>query len=150
MSHLFDMAAVADVKARILRLDPGSTRQWGRMDAAQALAHCAIGLESALGDRRPPRVFLGRILGRWVKRLAIGNERPFGRNSPTSPEFIISDHRDLTREQARLCELIDRFAKGGSSACTTHPHSFFGPMAPQEWAKLMFKHLDHHLRQFGV
>jgi len=49
-----------------------------------------------------------------------------------------------------LCALIDRFAVGGPQCCTKHPHTFFGQMTPEEWATLMYKHLDHHLRQFGV
>jgi transposase InsO family protein len=46
--------------------------------------------------------------------------------------------------------VIDRFVAAGPKSCTTHPHSFFGPLTPEEWAILMYKHLDHHLRQFGV
>jgi LPS sulfotransferase NodH len=46
--------------------------------------------------------------------------------------------------------LIDRFASGGPAGCAQHPHSFFGPLTPAEWAELNYKHLDHHLRQFGV
>jgi LPS sulfotransferase NodH len=46
--------------------------------------------------------------------------------------------------------LIDRFAAAGPQGCTKNPHSFFGRLTPQEWATLMYKHLDHHLRQFGV
>jgi hypothetical protein len=46
--------------------------------------------------------------------------------------------------------LIDRFAAAGPQGCTTHPHAFFGSLTPDEWAILMYKHLDHHLRQFGA
>jgi hypothetical protein len=53
-------------------------------------------------------------------------------------------------ERQRLRESIDRFASGGSGICTKHPHFFFGPLTPVEWAVLMYQHLDHHLRQFGV
>jgi hypothetical protein len=49
-----------------------------------------------------------------------------------------------------LYGVIDRFVAAGPKGCTTHPHSFFGPLTPQEWAILMYKHVDHHLRQFGV
>jgi Protein of unknown function (DUF1569) len=44
----------------------------------------------------------------------------------------------------------DRFAKGGAEGCTKHPHNFFGKLTPLEWATGMYKHLDHHLRQFGA
>lgn len=62
----------------------------------------------------------------------------------------VEDDRDLDVERRRLLKLIDSFAAGGPSGCTRHPHSFFGPLTPQEWAVLMYKHLDHHLRQFGA
>ena len=61
-----------------------------------------------------------------------------------------TDERDFMLERQRLRESIDRFASGGSGICTKHPHFFFGPLTPVEWAVLMYQHLDHHLRQFGV
>lgn len=72
------------------------------------------------------------------------------RNSPTVKDLIVGDDRDLKVERERLFRLIDRFVAAGSKGCTTHPHSFFGRLTPEEWAILMYKHLDHHLRQFGV
>jgi transposase InsO family protein len=62
----------------------------------------------------------------------------------------VKHERDFVAERQRLRGLIDRFAAGGPAGCTKHPHSFFGPMTPEEWAALNYKHLDHHLRQFGV
>lgn len=139
-----------DVKARLVYLRPESERRWGSMSAAQAVAHCAAGLELALGDRRPPRLWLGRIMGLIVKPMALRNDEPMRRNSPTMKELVVQDSRDLGTERQRLCGLIDRFAAAGPAGCTTHPHSFFGRLTPQEWAILMYKHLDHHLRQFGA
>jgi hypothetical protein len=63
---------------------------------------------------------------------------------------VIEDERELVKEKERLTATIDRFAAGGPRVCTAHPHAFFGKLTPQEWAILMYKHLDHHLRQFGV
>ncbi len=104
----------------------------------------------ALGDVRPPRVLIGRALGPVVKRFALGNDEPMRRNSPTAPDLVISDERDFERERARLVVLVDRFASGAAAECTTHPHPFFGRITPAEWAELMYKHVDHHLRQFGA
>jgi hypothetical protein len=120
------------------------------MTAPQALAHCAVSMEMALGDRLPPRMVAGRVIGWMVKPLAIGDDKPLKRNAPTSPELIIADERDLDTERQRLLRLVDRFVTGGTAGCTAHPHTFFGPLTPDEWAVLMYKHLDHHLRQFGV
>ena len=103
-----------------------------------------------MGDKKPPRVLAGRVFGWIVKPLALKDDAPMRRNSPTIPDLVIQDERDLGRERERLAGLIDRFAAGGPAGCTQHPHSFFGPLTPDEWAILMYKHLDHHLRQFGV
>ena len=150
MKNLFEATRVAEVKERTGRLRPDSERHWGKMNPAQALAHCSLGIEWALGDRIPPRMLLGRILGRIVKPMALGNDGPMRRNSPTAKDLVVQDDRDLETERERLCGLIERFAAAGPEGCTRHPHSFFGRLTPEEWATLMYKHLDHHLRQFGV
>ncbi|HZV87383.1 MAG TPA: DUF1569 domain-containing protein [Candidatus Binatus sp.] len=150
MKNLFEAARVEEVKKRIALLGPDSAPQWGKMNPAQALEHCSRGIEMALGDKTPPRVFVGRLLGWIVKPLALGNDEPMRRNSPTAKELVVQDERDLGTGRARLCGLIDRFAAGGPAGCTTHPHAFFGPLTPEQWAILTYKHLDHHLRQFGV
>jgi hypothetical protein len=149
MKNLFDPATVEEVKQRIARLRPDSERQWGKMSAPQAVAHCSGSLELALGDVRPPRALLGRIIGAIIKPQVLGNE-PLRRNTPTVEGLVIEDERDLEQERTRLSSMIDRFVAAGPKGCTTHPHSFFGPLTPEEWAILMYKHLDHHLRQFGV
>jgi hypothetical protein len=150
MKNLFEAERVKEVKERLSQLTSHSERQWGKMNAAQALAHCSAGLEWAVGDRIPPRMFVGRLMGWIVKPLALRNDEPMRRNSPTSKDLVIHDQRDLGKERERLSGLIDRFAAAGPKGCTTHPHSFFGRLTPDEWATLMYKHLDHHLRQFGV
>jgi hypothetical protein len=150
MKNLYEPAAAAEVKARLLNLRPDSERQWGTMTPAQALAHCSIGMEMAVGDTRPRRALVGRIFGGMVKRMVLKNDEPVRRNGPTMPEMVMADERDLEHERQRLAGLIDRFAAAGPAGCTTHPHGFFGRMTPQQWAVLMYKHLDHHLRQFGA
>jgi hypothetical protein len=150
MKNLFDAVRVEEVKQRIARLQPGSERQWGKMNAPQAVAHCSGGLELALGDMRPPRVLLGRIMGPIIKPKVFGNDEPLRRNTPTVEGLVIRDERNLAKERTRLYGMIDRFAAAGPKGCTAHPHTFFGPLTPEQWAILMYKHLDHHLRQFGV
>ena len=150
MKTLFDRDKVAEVKERLDALRPDSPRQWRTMSAPQMLAHCATGLEAALGDELPPRLLIGRILGGLVKSRELGTDAPFRRNSPTAPFMMIADERELESERARVRTLIDRFASGDRAGCTTHPHTFFGRLTPDEWGVLMYKHLDHHFRQFGV
>lgn len=150
MKNLFEAATVEEVKGRMAQLRPDSERLWGKMNPAQAVAHCSAGLELAVGDRTPPRVLVGRIMGWIVKPMVLRNDEPMRRNSPTIKDLVVLDERDLGTERERLRGLIDRFAASGPAGCTAHPHSFFGRLTPAEWAILMYKHLDHHLRQFRV
>ena len=150
MKSLFDAATANEMKNRIARLEPTSQREWGKMSAPQAMAHCAIAMEWAVGDSFAPRVFIGRIFGPLAKSKVLKDNAPLGRNSPTAKSLVVANERDLEKECQRLCTLIDRFSNGGPQRCTKHPHTFFGDLTPDEWARLMYKHLDHHLRQFGV
>jgi transposase InsO family protein len=149
MKNLFEAATVAEVKERVSALRAESERVWGKMNAGQMLAHCSVSLEGAVGDRRPPRIFIGRLLGPIAKPDFLSG-KPMKHNSPTDKSFVIRDERDFAAERERLLGLIDRFAAGGPGGCTKHPHSFFGALTPEEWARGMYKHLDHHLQQFGV
>jgi hypothetical protein len=150
MRSLYQADAASEIQERIARVSPSSVRQWGTMTAAQAMAHCSNAMENATGDVKPPRMFIGRVIGSMVKKMAIADDRPLKKNSPTSPELKVGDARQLDVEKERLSSLIDRFVAAGPAGCTTHPHSFFGRMTPDEWGVLMYKHVDHHLRQFGA
>jgi transposase InsO family protein len=119
------------------------------MSLGQALAHYSAQMEMVLGLKFPPRKFMRRLFGWFAKRRLL-NEKPLHRNVPTDEAFVVNDERNLGLERERLRVLLDRFVASGPAACTKHPHSFLGPMTPVEWATLMYKHLDHHLRQFGV
>jgi hypothetical protein len=150
MKNLFEAGTVNELKKRMESLRADSERKWGSMNPAQALAHCTAGLEMALGETRPPRMLIGRIIGPMVKARAFREEVPMRRNSPTVKVLIVNDERNLEAERERLGCMIDRFASVGPSGCTTHPHSFFGRLTPEEWSAWMYKHLDHHLQQFGI
>lgn len=150
MKNLFEAATVEEVKERVARLRPDSDRLWGKMNPAQALAHCSAAMEMAVGEKLPRRILIGRLLGRLAKKSMIVNEKPMPRNAGTDKSLVVTDERDFVAERQRLSEFIDRFAAGGPGVCTKHPHFFFGPLTPVEWAALMYQHLDHHLRQFRV
>ena len=149
MKNLFEQETVDEVIVRIDRLHPTSPRLWGKMDAAQMMAHCAITLDIASGRLNLPRIFVGRLIAPFVKSIYT-NEKPFGKNSPTGKELVVADQRDFLREQGQLKIKLRQFYEGGAAGCTRHPHPFFGPLTPEVWSRGMYKHLDHHLRQFGV
>lgn len=149
MRNLFQPDALAEILQRINKLTPSSQRQWGKMDVAQMLAHCSSTLEVAIGKKNLPRLFIGRILAPFMKSNAY-NDKPIPKNSPTDKSFIIADPKDFEKEKSRLISLVKEFANGGEGKVTTHPHSFFGRLTPVQWSQSTYKHLDHHLTQFGV
>ena len=148
MKTLFDPAAHKAITDRLAALPPTAARQWGKMDVAQMLAHCAAALEVGTGDRPRKQALVGKVLAPFVRGSVLG-DKPFSRNSPTDPTFVITDSRDFAREKERLIELIARFAAGGAASAGGQMHSFFGRISGEEWGTLMYKHLDHHLGQFG-
>ena len=151
MKNLFETNVRDELKARVVRLGPECERIWGSMTPAQVMAHCSRSLEWAVGETIPPRIgLLPRIMGRLIKPMVFKDDKPIRRNSPTTPDLLVHNEPDLEAERTHLCSLIDRFVVAGPEGCTSNPHSFFGPLKPTEWAILMYKHIDHHLRQFGV
>jgi hypothetical protein len=148
MKSLFQANERAELLARINALRPESTRLWGKMDSAQMLAHCVAALESGTGDKPRKQKLIGKILMPFIRSSILG-EKPFSKNGPTDPKFVIADQRDFAVERKRLLDVIDRFVARGE-AVANHPHPFFGRMSQQEWGQVMYKHLDHHLQQFGV
>ena len=149
MNNLYEAADRQKILERLGRLREGATRQWGKMDPAQMCAHCVAALEVGAGDVVKQHSFIGKVLGRFVKGSLLG-EKPFSKNSPTDPSFVVTDPRDFARERARLVEIVRRFGEEGASAADGRMHSFFGRLKGDEWGVLMYKHLDHHLRQFGA
>ncbi|HXE30771.1 MAG TPA: DUF1569 domain-containing protein [Terriglobales bacterium] len=151
MKSLFDATVVDQVQTRLAGLTPHSERRWGKMSVAQMLSHCAISLQWATGEVVPEKAPLPiRLIGRLVKPLVFRNDDPMKKNSPTAKSLLVAGEREFGAERERLSGLIAKFAAGGAAGCTSNPHSFFGQMTPGQWAILMYKHLDHHLRQFGV
>lgn len=150
MKNLFDPTTHQEINSRLQALQPDSPRQWGTMTPAQALVHCSLSVEMSLGDFRPPRKFIGRVLGPIIKPLALKDDEPMRRNSPTVDVLIIKDDPPFEPERQHLLTLLDRFTTTGPTSCTRHPHAFFGSLTPDQWSILMYKHLDHHLRQFNA
>jgi Protein of unknown function (DUF1569) len=148
MKSLFEAQAVDEVISRVNKLQPSTVRLWGKMDVAQMMAHCSAGFDMASGRLIRPRPLIGRLIGPFFKSI-YSNDKPFSRNTPTDDKLRISGERDFGREKEQLKVLIRQFRDGGEAQCTTHPHPFFGTLTPREWGIGMYKHLDHHLRQFG-
>lgn len=149
MKTLFEPADRESIQQRLLTLRADSARGWGKMNASQMVTHCARALETSTGDRPMKQKFIGKILMPFFRSSMLG-EKPFSRNGPTDPSFIVSDERDFSVERQKLLGLIDRLVERGPAKAAEQTHAFFGRLSGQEWGELMYKHIDHHLQQFGV
>ena len=91
---------------------------------------------------------------RWLLRTFLKNivtgDKPYSKNSRTAPEFIIVGQKDFEQEKARLIGFITKTQQLGADHFEGKENFSFGPMTAQEWNGLFYKHLDHHLMQFGV
>ena len=149
MNNLYEAATLDLVLRRIDLLQPDSPRQWGKMTVSQMMEHCLIATEVSCGKQNPSRVFIGYILGRLAKPAYV-NQKPFSKNLPTHETFIVKNDPDFETTKEKLKQAVKEFSEGGPEKCTRHPHAFFGKLTPEEWGIGTYKHLDHHLRQFGV
>ena len=149
MKSMYNKADSEAILARIRNLTADAKPLWGKMTAAQAVTHLQRPILVALGEMKLKRTLAGLLFGKMAKK-SFTAEGPTKRNSPTDKNFIVKDHPDFETEKKKLIALVQRFVSGGPEALTTEPHPFFGPLTTQEWDMLQWKHLDHHLSQFGV
>ncbi|QKE72496.1 DUF1569 domain-containing protein [Arthrobacter citreus] len=149
MKNIFYLLNTEEILNRIDNLTPNSQPQWGKMDVAQMLAHCSAFQDIAMGNSFPKRSLLGRLVGRFAKPI-FSNEKQVPRNMSTIPTILITDQKEFELEKEKLKQKIITFQKDGPEKCTTHPHPFFGKFSSEEWGIGIYKHLEHHLRQFGV
>lgn len=149
MNSIYDKVSNEAIIERINQLTPQSNALWGKMNAAQMCKHCTLASNIAFGKGDLKVNFLIKLLGKMLKKKVFyGGD--FGKNSPTAKEFIITDELDLEKTKAEFKANFQLFALEGKSAIKVFDHPFWGKMTYEDWDALMWKHTDHHLRQFGV
>lgn len=150
MKNMFDSADVAEVIARINSLTVHSERKWGTMNVGQMVAHCNVTYEMIYDDiHARPNALVRFILKTFVKSKVVG-EIPYKQNSPTAPQFKVSPDKDFIIERDRLINYIQRTLELGTIAFEGKESLSFGKLTAKEWNNMFYKHLDHHLKQFGA
>lgn len=142
---------VSDViVSRIHLLQASDTPKWGKMNAAQMLAHCCVTYEMVYETKHPkPNAFVRFILKATVKNIVV-SEKPYTQNSRTAPAFLVVDEREFEKEKKRLIDYINKTQHLGSAYFEGRESLSFGVLSAAEWNNMFYKHLDHHLKQFGV
>jgi hypothetical protein len=147
LKNLFDPTVKQEIIDRINKLSAQTPPQWGKMNAAQMLAHLQMPMGSAQGIHKLPRTLFGRIVGRFARPIFYG-DKPFKRNLPTDPSFVMTTaQKDFEKEKQGLISMINNFKE---ELIVNKTHPFFGKLTKEQWSTGSWKHLDHHLRQFGV
>lgn len=150
MKDIFDSEVAREVTDRIRSLGPDTQPEWGKMSVGQMLAHCCVPYEMAIEDKHPKAGPVARFLLRAFVKPGVVGEKPYRRNTPTAPAFRITDQRDFERERDRLIGYVERAAELGGDHFDGLESPSFGPLTRSEWNNLFYKHIDHHLTQFGV
>lgn len=151
LSNIFDKNISEKIIDRIQKLESTSQAHWGRMSIDQMLAHCNVPYKYTYEPEqfKKPNVFKKFMLKTFVKGLVV-SEKPNQRNGRTAPEFIITGKKDFDVEKSKLIDNIKKTQQLGASHFEGLENLSFGKMRSQEWNNMFYKHLDHHLTQFGV
>ena len=151
IENMFESAGKERIVARIRALTPTTQSLWGKMTVAQMLAHVNVGYEIVHEPGKHARPgAVGRFFAKLFAKATVVGDKPYGRNGPTAPSFIIEDARDFGREKARLLTYIDKTYSQGAKHYEGLENMTFGVLSAKQWNTLFAKHLDHHLSQFGV
>lgn len=148
MNSIYDKDSNETIISRINKLTPNTKAEWGKMTVDQMLKHCTAAIEIAYGEKEIKVNLMMKILGLLVKNKIFNSD--FQHNSPTAQEFVFTDTYEFEATKNVLIQKFSRFSNEGKSAITVMNHPFWGKMSYEDWDKLMWKHMDHHLRQFGV
>ena len=147
---LFDAETHREIVDRINALTADTGPTWGEMSAAQMLAHCAEVQEVSNGTkvlRDSP--FMVRLIRGLIKKMVI-SDKPYPRSTRTHPQYVVSDQKDFDEQKQRLIDGLNAAVSMSDNQINAIEHALFGRMTKDEKGWSMYKHLDHHLSQFGV
>lgn len=148
MNSIFNPTDNQEIINRIQTLTPESKALWGKMSVDQMLKHINDAVLVSFNEKELHVPFVFRILGRMMKNSVL-KQPEFSKNSPTAKEFKYTTNFDFESVKNELISNFSRFQQGEQAIiCKKHP--FWGKMNTKEWNALQWKHVDHHLRQFGV
>lgn len=150
LPNIFDKSVSDQLIRRINALTPASQPNWGKMNVAQMLAHCNVTYELVYENKHPQPNFLMKfILKTFIKKI-VTSETPYKHNSRTAPVFLITDTKDFETEKQRLINYINKTQQLGETSFDNKMSHSFGRLSVTEWNNMFYKHLNHHLTQFGV
>ncbi len=150
LPNIFSKEVSDNIIKRIDNLTPATQPKWGKMSVAQMLAHCNVTYEMIYENIHPkPNGFMRFVLKTLIKNKVV-SEVPYQQNSKTAPQFIIKETKHFEAEKQRLINFITKTQQEGESNFDNKESHSFGRLSKTEWNNMLYKHLNHHLTQFGV
>ena len=148
MKSIFNPENRRDIIGRVNALSPDSRRLWGKMTVTQMVRHCITCEEYYFGNVHVKRSLLGRLIGPLaIKGLLKDDSTTLSKNAPTAASFkATEDAADLEPEKQKWTALLEKY---GSYSDEYFHHWFFGKMSKEQLGQFVYKHCDHHLRQFN-
>jgi len=131
---------------RLQSLSPDSKALWGKMTVCQMLKHRRLNEEMLQGKKHYPRLFIGRLFGKMALNGILKDDSQMKKNQPTHPELKIKGTGDFEQEKQQWLRLLSEYKHLGSADLM---HPFFGKMTRKQIGEFVYKHTDHHLRQFN-
>jgi Protein of unknown function (DUF1569) len=148
MPTLFDTTVLQNITSRLHTLEATTNNKWGKMNPAQMLKHCSMAIGTATGDSVIKTNFFMKLMAPLIKKLVL-SPKDYKPGLPTAKEFIITEYLDFEEEKAKLLTQISKFIAMGEKGVDGIKHPAFGKLTAYEWGFSQWKHLDHHLKQFG-
>ncbi|PBQ30454.1 hypothetical protein CNR22_01290 [Sphingobacteriaceae bacterium] len=150
LANVFTKDVSEKIVSRIENLKADTQPQWGKMSVAQMLAHCNVTYELVYENKHPQPNFMTRLMLKIFVKSLVTTEKPYKRNSPTAPAFLIKEARNFQPEKQRLIDHIRKTQELGEKHFDNKVSHSFGPLSVVQWNNMFYKHLDHHLSQFAV
>ena len=147
MKSFFENGVYEELSGRINALNENSTSKWGKMDVSQMLNHCQVPLNVIL-EKKDYNLKPNWLINLLFKK-AMYSDKPWRKNMPTAKGFAVTEKKDFNLEKESLNALLVEL-NSLTERNDWQPHPAFGKLTKDQWGKMQYKHLDHHLRQFGV
>ena len=151
LPNIYSPETTAELTTRISSLTNETPALWGKMNAGQMLSHCCVAYQQVLGENTDkPGMIMKWMLKIFFKQSMV-NEVPYRQNLPTGPTFIrLNQNFDIEAEKGKLIAYVQKIQELGPEQLSARPSLSLGKLSAMEWNNLLYKHIDHHLRQFGV
>jgi hypothetical protein len=150
LPNIFTKSVTDQLINRLEKLTPDKTPLWGKMNAAQMLAHCNVTYNLAFDRIAEKPNFLMKIILKTIVKKSVTNEVPYKHNLRTAPVFLVADVQDFNKQKAILIDNLKTCVEKGEKYFDRKNSSSFGPLNITEWNNMFYKHLDHHFSQFGL